>query len=360
MQTPVKILIAVLAVLVVGCGGVLGWAYNTYKNVSTDPSIAFEQPSSTADTVQVTNSDGTIDTVKRNTNTYNVLLMGIDSNSEREAESKVKRSDMLMLCTINFDNNSVHLTSIPRDSYAQLYKLDAEGNVTNSYYGKITNAYSIGGRDVGHGAENSMRCVSELLSCEGKLSVPIDMYFAIDMDGITELCDVLGGVEVTLTEDLPHMTEKGGNPTGTYIGRKGDTVTLYGDDAETFVRMRHAYAGGDFTRAKHQQQFMIAIAKKIKDLGAVSAVTSMFPKLIEFAETNITLDQALALAQILNDIEIDDIQYQTLEGKSANKNGSSVVLLDEEFMYNYMLEIMYGFNSGTENSAAEETASAES
>lgn len=114
------------------------------------------------------------------------------------------------------------------------------------------------------------------------------------------------------------------------------------------VRMRHAYAGGDFVRAKHQQQFMIAIAKKIKDLGAVSAVTSMFPKLIEFAETNITLDQALALAQILNDIEIDDIQYQTLEGKPANKNGSSVVLLDEDFMYNYMLEIMYGFNSGAQ------------
>ena len=31
--------------------------------------------------------------------------------------------------------------------------------------------------------------------------------------------------------------------------------TLYGDDAETFVRMRHAYAGGDFTRAKHQLEF---------------------------------------------------------------------------------------------------------
>lgn len=92
MQTPVKILIAVLAVLVVGCGGVLGWAYNTYKNVSTDPSIAFEQPSSTADTVQVTNSDGTIDTVKRNTNTYNVLLMELTPIPKGKRNPRVREA----------------------------------------------------------------------------------------------------------------------------------------------------------------------------------------------------------------------------------------------------------------------------
>ncbi|MEI6101575.1 MAG: hypothetical protein WCP73_07030, partial [Eubacteriales bacterium] len=43
----------------------------------------------------------------------NILLLGIDSNDIRQEEKMGWRSDMMMMCTLNADKNTIALTTIP-------------------------------------------------------------------------------------------------------------------------------------------------------------------------------------------------------------------------------------------------------
>lgn len=70
----------------------------------------------------------------------------------------------------------------------------------------------------------------------------IDFYVAMNMDGISELNDLAGGVTVTLEDDFSSI-----DPAMT----KGTTLTLHGNQAETFVRSRMTV--GDGTNASRME-----------------------------------------------------------------------------------------------------------
>ena len=347
MSKITKIILGVFIGLIVVCGGVIAIAMTTIDNIKSNPISVFDTRDNNNPPDAPENKEIVINGVTKQASQgiCNILLMGIDSNSVRVSKAKGKRSDMLILCSVNFDKKKISLVSIPRDTYTQIYKLDHDGNVVSTYNSKITNAYSTGGTDKYHGAENSMRCVQELLECDGKLSVPINYYCSIDMDGITAICDALDGVDVTLDMDmhLMDLTEGAGSKLQSgSIGREGETVTLKGDEAIMFVRMRHGIAGGDFARTRHQQQFIIAIMKKIQEMGAYKAAPKIYDEFMTFAKTNLNLDQVLSLSTLLDDIQIDDIEFSTLEGKSTSiKGAGSVVVLDEDAKYQKIADLMY-------------------
>ena len=92
--------------------------------------------------------------------------------------------------------------------------------------------------------------------------LPINHYMEVDFEGFVKLVDIVGGVTVKL--DRPINDKKGASSSGgvsnvTYI--PAGKQTLNGQQALTFVRSRK-FLDGDFTRIKHQQQFMIALLKK--------------------------------------------------------------------------------------------------
>jgi len=276
-------------------------------------------------------------TYKKNEAIVNLLFLGIDSNDEREAQQMGYRSDMMMVCAVDTANKTATLLSIPRDTYTDVYKIDYDdGSIEKTVKEKLNAAYAFGGGPKRYGASNTMACVQLFLErkCELEtplgftLDIPVPFYASIDMDGISKIAKAVGGVEITLDESLPN------------VGRKGETVALKGSKAEEYLRNRHDSSGSDFGRTSHQRTFMIALAKKIKGMGAMDAVTSLYDEFMEFGKTDLSLDQALDFAKILNGVNIDAIQQLTIPGVSKTID-SSVVVHDEAATLELLLSIYY-------------------
>ena len=171
----------------------------------------------------------------------------------RTARTRAARSDAIMIARFSGDRQHAQLISIPRDSW-----VDIPGHGMN----KINASYAFGGPSL------LIQTVEQLTD------VRIDHYVAIDFDGIIQVTDDLGGVDVVVAETTsngPYTFEKGVNH-------------LDGDQARWYLGQRYGLEGGDFDRVKRQQQYLRAMFGKLfsantfKDVGkldsALRAVTS--------------------------------------------------------------------------------------
>ncbi len=352
MATPIKVLIAMLAVLIVAAVGVLIMILARYGELKDNPMLAFQDLSlNSAYSAEMGATDAnyqhqiTTDTgelLQTELGVVNVAFLGLDISDERVSEGMNARSDLVMVASINLDTGHTEVLSIPRDTYTEVYKFDYDtGEVSGSYHDKITHAYPAGGGQRYYGAESTVMAASNLLSCDGQYYVPIDLFFSIDMDGIYEICEALDGVEVTLPYDSYYIRDEGGSSTGDLIGRAGETVTLDGEAAYSFVRARKDVPGGDIGRTQNQQVFIMGMLEKIKEMGAVESATRLYDEFLTFADTNISIDQALAFATVIDKITFDDITFKTLDTTSGSRDGSSVEIVDEELMAQTVRDMFY-------------------
>lgn len=331
MKKSIKILVCVLVALLVICGGLVVWMLGIYHQLSDDPYQAFAKPTIN---ISVEEQNNTIvdERGTKHTKTdriVNVLFLGIDSNTEREAKHKGYRSDMMMLCSVNFQDNTMRLLSMPRDLWVDVYEVNtATGEVTGTVKNRINTAYGKGGGPEKYGAENAMRTVENFLSMGGKFDIEIDYYISMDIDGLTQIADAIGGVDVVLDQSIPK------------VGNKGETVTITSKNIDDYIRSRKK-TGGDYARAERQQQYIMGMAKKIKSMGAAKAAPKLYDEVLAFARTNLTLDQIVSLAVFLDGFDMDDLTRHTVAADNASKNGASVLEVREDELYRYLLEYFY-------------------
>lgn len=105
---------------------------------------------------------------------FSVLLLGIDNGDLNRND--VGRTDTMIVATVNPKNSQIKLVSIPRDTYVEI--------VGRSKKDKINHAYAFGG------ASMSIATVEKLLD------IPIDYYVEMNLKGLKELVDAVGGIEV--------------------------------------------------------------------------------------------------------------------------------------------------------------------
>jgi polyisoprenyl-teichoic acid--peptidoglycan teichoic acid transferase len=216
----------------------------------------------------------------------NILLMGLDL---RDWESfDVPRTDTMILVSLNPENRTIGMLSIPRDLW-----VDIPGFGPN----KINTAYRLGvvNNSDGSGPGLAIKTVEKLTG------MPIDYYAVIDFNAFEQFIDEIGGIEVK----VPHRIVI--DPIGdnnTRILKKG-VRQLDGAEALAYARNRDT-ANGDFDRAERQHQVILAIRDKIVN-------ANMLPKLIESApeiyddlskgiHTNLTLMQIVRMAWLAKQI----------------------------------------------------------
>lgn len=164
-----------------------------------------------------------------------ILLAGIDSELDASTDDfpAAGRSDALMLVRLTADRQHAYVVSLPRDSW-----VDIPGHGMD----KLNAAYSYGGQPL------AVRTVEQLTD------VRIDHVAVVDMAGFRELTDALGGVTITVPEDVtdPHFVSF---PAGT---RRFD-----GAAALAYVRERQGLPRGDLDRVRRQQAFLKAIFEQM-------------------------------------------------------------------------------------------------
>ncbi|CAH2714161.1 Polyisoprenyl-teichoic acid--peptidoglycan teichoic acid transferase TagU [Neobacillus rhizosphaerae] len=189
---------------------------------------------------------------------FSVLMLGVD---EREGDKG--RSDTIIVLTVNPNNNSVKMLSIPRDTRTEIIGKGKED--------KINHSYAFGGVPM------SMDTV------ENFLDIPIDYYLQINMEGFKDIVDAVGGVKVQndldFTENDFHFT-------------KGE-IALNGEQALSFARMRYNDPRGDFGRQLRQRQIIQAVINEGMSLSSLTNFSHIFTALGKNIKTNLTFDQIM-------------------------------------------------------------------
>lgn len=228
---------------------------------------------------------------------FSVLLMGIDTGDLGRVDQG--RSDTMMVATVNPETNKTTLVSIPRDSY-----VDIVGYGTTD---KINHAYAFGG------AAMSMDTV------ENFLQIPIDHYVKINMAGVKELVDAVGGISVN--NDLEFNYEGNYFPFG--------QINLDGAQALAFSRMRYEDPRGDYGRQLRQRLVVEGVAKKGLSLGGISQYQNILNTLEGNMQTDLTFAdmQDIGLKYSGAFGTFDQLQMQ---GEGTMINGISYQLISDE------------------------------
>ena len=253
----------------------------------------------------------TLETMEKYTN---IALFGLDT---RQAGSlgKGNRSDTIMVASINNETKDVKLISIYRDSYL---------NLANDKYRKCNEAYSIGGPEQAVAMLNM------------NLDLKIDNYMSVDFLAVSEVVDLIGGVEIEVDEyEIEHLnnytveTSKVTGKTTTKLRNTG-LQNLDGVQATSYCRIRYT-KGDDFKRTERQREVLEAIAAKAKTLTPTKLdeiVKAVFP----MCATNMTVDQLLAIAAdglSYNIVETTGFPFNVVTD-SVGSAGSCVIPVDLE------------------------------
>ncbi|MDL2258686.1 LCP family protein [Eubacteriales bacterium OttesenSCG-928-K08] len=245
-------------------------------------------------------------------NTINIVLMGLDSDEEREAANRGYRSDTIAILVVDVKAPSCTVLSVPRDTRAKVQRLNSKGQVKSTQYNKINSAYNYGGGPDAFGADNLIVALESLLFDDLNSDVQLGYYASIDMDSVEKFADAVDGVPITLPYDIPNF------------GKENEEIVLRGEDARKFVRLRHGITGGsDIGRVERQQLFIKAFAKKIQQLGARDIIPLLWSSLAADIQTNLNTEQIMVLADLLARLDLEKCEFVTLPGYCKTIEGRS-------------------------------------
>ncbi|MEB7428025.1 LCP family protein [Enterococcus faecalis] len=228
---------------------------------------------------------------------FSILLLGIDTGNYGRVDKG--RSDTLMVGVVNPKTQKTTIISIPRDTYTEIV-----GHYT---WDKVNHAYSFGG------ASMTANTINKLLD------IQLDYYISINMKGLEDFVDVLGGI--TINNQIGFVQNN-------YTFEKG-TVKLNGKRALSYSRMRYADPEGDYGRQKRQRLVVEALLNKLLSISTVFSYTDLLSIGKNNIETNITFNE---MKKILTDYNtcLNNIETEQLKGTGITKDGISYQEIQEE------------------------------
>ena len=259
-----------------------------------------------------------------------VLIMGLDKYEREEntfAYTNKMQSDFLLLAIIDENAKTCDLLHLNRDTMTEIQRLGLGGTNTGKFIGQLALAhtYGSGGSD---SCLNAVKAVSNLLG-----GVKIDHYMTLTMDAVGKINDLVGGVTVTMLEDFSELDP---------AMKKGEEVTLKGDQALMYVRFRKGV--GDQTnlsRMERQRQYLNAFYGKLMEANKKvdGFLTSTLLKVNDDFESDCTVNQLDALSDILETCTVNPIVY--MEGEAVEGDEFMEFYVDEESRQETVLSLFY-------------------
>lgn len=262
-----KIVLMSLAIIVLTLGA--GFAYGiSLLNFSTDAiSKTFRQLGGEE---EITPIDAT--------EPLTILLMGVDMDqATRGGVWEEGRSDSMILVTVNPKTKETTMMSLTRDIMVEIAEANGESTGTVE---KLNHSYSYG------------QAPMAIATIEKMMDIDIDRYIEINMDGLVELVDAVGGIEVNNTLGFPISISEY-EPAYTAIVPTGKRL-VNGDQALVYARMRYDDPEGDIGRQRRQREVITAIVKKLLQLDGFT----QYKKILTAISNNMRTDIEISTATI--------------------------------------------------------------
>ncbi len=254
-----KVLLVCMEVIILGSVLLWIWANAKMDKINTDKSFQAK------DVENEDLSEETRDVLGKYTT---IALFGLDN---RDSNSYNRgNSDVIMLARIDKDTKEVRLVSVYRDTFLKMTDLD-----NTEAYSKANAAYAVGG------PEQAVRMLNT------NLDLDIREYVSFDFSAVAEAVDLLGGVEVEITEEECVHLNNYCIETSEVTGKSyeplpgGGSYNLNGVQAVSYGRIRYT-AGDDFKRTERQRLVVNKMVEKAlkSDIGTINAlIDAVFPQI---------------------------------------------------------------------------------
>ena len=227
---------------------------------------------------------------------FSILLLGIDTGDKGRVDRG--RSDTIMVMTINPKTNQTTLLSIPRDTYTEI--------VGKGFQDKINHAYSFGG------AAMAMNSVQNFLD------IPIDYYVSVNMKGIQQIVDAVGGITLTPSRSFKQDG---------FSFVEGQPTAMDGEMALAYSRMRKL--DNDYGRQGRQREVVSETLNKITSLNSVLNYQPVLKTMEDNVLTNLTFDE---LTNIFLNYRgaLTNMEQIQVQGSGQRMNGIYYEIIPQE------------------------------
>ena len=240
-----------------------------------------------------------------------ILLLGVDSGNEERPDKWEGNSDSMILVTINPKTKKTTLTSLERDIYMNFGDFNA----------KLNSAYARG---------QNKEAISTI---EKLLNIKIDNYLMVNMEGLSDLVDKVGGIEVTNTFDFPISISD--QETDNLNEIPPGTHKINGPQALVYSRMRYQDPEGDYGRQKRQREVITKIIQKVLSFDSLSHYQDIINAISNNMKTSIPLNINNSLALLGYKDSLNTITQEQLTGEDLMLNGISYQVVNGQ----HLLEI---------------------
>ena len=237
-------------------------------------------------------------------NWVNILLLGTDTKYLEYRQGKYGNSDSMIVLSINLATKEAKLTSFMRDLWVEIHGL-SEGK-------KLNSACLYGGPGL------TMRTINE------SFGLNLQYYALANLSSMAEIIDLLGGLELDVTEAEMNALNKGLFDLSPLSGMEqlleyGSGVHVNGNQAVAYARIRKI--DSDYKRTERQRYVLTTIAKRLQQEDA-GTIVSVVMKLLECVETNMNFTQLMTIAGVGLQMNMDSIQQFRIPADNTYKSGT--------------------------------------
>lgn len=266
-----------------------------------------------------------------NTSIKTYLFMGIDrTGTVAEAKDGISggQSDAMFLLVEDAKAQKLSVVAINRNTMTAVDVYDKDG----TYIGQCELQLCLQ-----HGYGDGMRtsCLRTVDAVSRLFyNLPISGYLSLQMEGMPMLNDAVGGVTVEVMDDLENKS------LGVSL-RKGETVTLNGNEAYVYIRSRDIEEFGSASRRlERQQQYLLSFLPKAKQMasGGESAVMRVYNSIEDYMVTNIDFVKLVTEAK---NYAFDASSIYSVPGELFMGTEFEEYYVDEDALYEMILEIFY-------------------
>lgn len=317
------VLCVILAVLIVAAGGAFAWWRHSVEQGKKAMTEQVAERASAED--GVIEYDGK--RYRLNDSIVTLCFIGYDDTADEADAIKGGQSDTIMVIALDTLSGKARAISIPRDSMVTVdtYNGDSYGGQATE---QICLQYSYGSSAT-RSSELVVNTVSRLL-----YNIPITYYFTLNIRGVADLNDAVGGVTITASRTVPESNVV-----------EGQEITLMGEDARQYVQYRDYLGAVDSSldRQERQKQYLQAFAARIIEIAKSdpAKLMDLYSEAGEYTCTNLGIEEYSYLVDTMLEHGFSGLETTSLSGEMQQGETFAEFYLDKDALRREVIDTFY-------------------
>ena len=244
----------------------------------------------------------------------NILLLGLDTGGSSTSADRTGpgKTDTMILVTIDPMTQTIGALSLRRDLLVDIPEGVGYKKINMAYY------YGEAWNLPGGGPALAVETVEQFLG------IDINYYAQVDFNAFVKLIDEIGGINITIDQEMTADWYDNGNPFTIEPG----TYNLPGTFALAYARCREG-CGDDFGRGEHQMEMIKSFRDRIIGFNMLPTLISKAPALYNDVssgiKTNMSLDQAIQLATLMVQIPKDNMTTYSIGTDEISAQTTAII-----------------------------------